>query len=271
MKWLPVTFLATVLFAVNGAATADDVLVVGSLDFSYKELTLTPGSGTPFTTTLSNINPAATIAYKGFYASLGYDRSLGSQTTTEIRDNGLANSIDMSRSDIVFTLGYRVFDFLNVFAGWLHGDTAAHTQGLRNENFGGPDVLVYSIQDISYIEQGPFAGVSLSHTFGNKGSLSFSVAYAALNGELTTSNSYVEVLLAPGAGSHFDYFVAQADVQGLSYSLVWTGTLTGSMNYRVGAKYTSYRGDSIANESGRIDEGIKEKYTTFFVGLSNYF
>jgi len=271
MRTLSVATVATLALFAQTASAESDLLVVGSLDFSYKELTLTPGQNAPFTTTLTNINPAATMAYKGFYASLGYDRSLGSQSTTNIDNNGLATSIQMSRSDFVVTLGYRAFDFLNIFAGWLHGDTGAHTEGLRKERPGGADLLVYSIQDISYIEQGPFAGVSLSYGFANKGSLAFSIAYAALQGDLTIAHEYKDLATGPDTGKYSEYNVSKADVQGLSYSLIWTGTLTGSMNYRVGAKFTSYRGDSIESQGGSTDEGIKEKYTTYFIGLSNFF
>jgi len=247
-------------FAGVGSAHAagDDTLVVGSLDFAFKSLELTPGRDATLSTPMISINPGLAVAYGAAYVSVGYDTTIYSEGRTHLQgDAALPATITMFRSDIVATLGYRFLDSFSLFAGWLHGETGAHTNGFRMQG-GTPSFFV---QDVSYVEQGPFAGMSFSHAFGNKGSIAASVAYAKLNGELSITSRYATA--TPATQSQVD----DADVKGLSYSLIWTGTLTGSLGYRVGAKYTRYNGDNIADTEG----GISEKYTSYFVGFSNYF
>jgi len=255
--------------AATGPARVDaaEFLAVGSLDFAFKDLKIEAGEArrTEFNTMLTTLNPNLVLAYGNFYASLGYDKSIDSETVTQL-DDALPSALTMSRSDITATVGYRVFSFLSVFAGWLKGDTGVYLSGSTNNPDSGattpipPNTPIVSYtQEINYIEQGPFAGLALSYAF-SKGSLSFSAAYASLNAELSQDRYYATTPLFTRSETF------KTDSKGLSYSLVWTGQLTGSMHYRVGAKYTRYEGDPLPG-SGSIDE----TYTLYFLGITNYF
>jgi hypothetical protein len=252
-------FLPILLLSLGGPAQAADseVTVVGALDFAFKDLSIQPGRGSELETSLVTISPGLTWAYGRFYTSVSFDKSIDAANVTQISD-AQPSSITMSRSDITATLGFRVTDYLSIFAGWLKGDTAAHIVGYRSAPF--PPGNVFFTQDISYIEHGPFAGFAISHAFGDKGSLSFAAAYASLSADFTETVNYATDPMT------IRYTPASTESKGLSYGLTWTGPLTGNLNYRLGAKLTRYDGEDIPNS-----EAIDEQYTVYFLGISNYF
>jgi len=258
--------LSLLLGLTANTQAADDLTVVGALDFAFKDMTLEAaggggGSGQSFNTTVSSINPGLAIAYKRFYANVNYDKSINSETTTQI-DQGQPSALTMSRSDTVLTLGYRAADFASLYVGWLSGEIGAYLTGQYRFS---PTEFAFYTQDISYTEKGPFAGVSFSHNFGEKGSASLSVAYAKLDGEFTQIRYTGTTNLGNPPITQYD--VGTADVNGLSYNLTWTGALTGSLNYRLGVKYTRYEGTA----NGPGSSSINEYYTAFFLGLTNVF
>lgn len=254
-----VLFLLIPLFSLTGPTQAADseVTVVGALDFAFKDLTLESagGGGPKFNTTLTTINPGVAIAYRRFYTNINFDKSIDSAATTQV-ENGLPSMLTMSRSDTVLTLGYRVLDSVSLYAGWLSGDIGAYLNGERD--VGTP---TFYTQEISYTEKGPFAGIAVSHNFGDKGSVSFSVAYAKLDGEMSQTR------YTGGATPGTTYDNGNVDVKGLSYSLIWTGPMNGSMNYRLGVKSTRYEGDAAGGGATNLDE----YYTSLFFGLTNSF
>lgn len=255
-----VFFLLIPLLSLTAPAQAADseVTVVGALDFAFKDLTLeSPGGGGTFNTTLTTINPGVAIAYGRVYANINFDKSIDSAATTQV-ENNLPAMLTMSRSDTVLSLGYRVLDSVSLYAGWLSGEIGAYLAGERQT--GGPGTYAFYTQEISYTEKGPFAGIAFSHGFGDKGSVSFSVAYASLNGEISQTR------FTGGAAPNILYSNDSSDVKGLSYSLIWTGPLNGSMNYRLGVKSTRYEGDILGGQPG-----INEYYTSLFFGLTNTF
>jgi hypothetical protein len=254
-------FLPILLLSLSGPAQAADseVTVVGALDFAFKDLTLESpgGGGAQFNTTLITINPGVAVAYRRVYVNINFDKSIDSASTTQI-ENGLPAMLTMSRSDAVLTLGYRVFDSVSLYAGWLSGEIGAYLIGERQT--AGLGTYVFYTQEISYTEKGPFAGIAFAHNFSDKGSVSISVAYAKLDGEISQTR------YTGGATPGTAYDNNGSDVKGLSYSLIWTGPLNGSMSYRLGVKSTRYEGDAIGSEPG-----INEYYTSLFLGLTNTF
>jgi len=252
------------------ANAADDFAVVGALDFAYKDLSLkAPGSGdggeTEFRSTLTTINPGVAVAYKRAYVNVNYDKSVAPGESALI-DEGLPQSLSMTRSDLVLTLGYRVFDFLSLFAGYLSGDIGVLINGQKYID--GTSNAVAFLQDTRYKESGPFAGIALSHQFGNKGLLSVSVAYASLNGDLEQTQYFGQFdnggpVIPPSSRTE----MLKIDVRGLSYGLSWTGALSGSLSYRLGVKVTNYNGEFPI--VGARD--ITENYIWYYLGLINAF
>lgn len=245
-----IVFALMLIVGSVGAHAADsDTTVVGGLDFGFKRLRLDTGNnGNVFTPSFTTINPNVAIGYRSVYAILSYDKSISS----DARDSeavippgptATATTLDYSRRDASATLGYRITPSFSAFLGYTNG---------VNEFTQTAAVLVLIVTDITYSEKGPFAGLSYTKSFGDRGSLGLSLGYAKLDSELTT------VTHPTGATTKVD-----GDNKGVSYALTWSGTLTGSLGYRLGFKGTQYD----MEEPSRV----KERYTSFFVGITNYF
>jgi hypothetical protein len=240
---LVLMLIATGLGTVQAAD--NDMTIVGGLDFGFKRLHLDTGAGgNVFNPSFTTIIPNVAFGYKSLYGILSYDKSLSAdKQTTDAAGVPTATTLDFSRTDSTATLGYRLGNSFSVFGGYTKG---------VNEFSQTSAVVFLIVTNITYAEAGPFVGVSYTQTFGNKGSLGLSVAYAQLNSELKT------VTHPSGASSD-----TKGDNTGLSYGLTWSGTLTGSLGYRIGVKGIQYKMDEPAK--------ITERYTNFFVGIANYF
>lgn len=240
------TILALTLVAgLNTAWAADDLAVVGQVDFGFKSLDLDTGTtANVLSASYVSINPSVAFGYRSFYSSLSYERSLSADPSAGQNTAGTtATTTDFSRSDSTFTLGYRLNDAFSLFAGYTKG--ANHfTQTTA--------AVVLVVSEIDYTESGPFAGLAYTASFKDKGNLGLSVGYADLDGELRThtrpTNTVTDVT---------------GDTTGLSYALTWSGPLSGSLGYRLGAKYTRYEMEEPSK--------IVERYRNFFFGLTNYF
>ncbi len=244
------TTLALMLIATGLGTThaADNELtVVGGLDFGFKKLHLDTGaSGNVFNPSFTTIIPNIALGYQSLYAILSYDKSLGADhrtTDSVVGGNPTSTTTDFSRTDSTATLGYRLGNSFSVFGGYTKG---------VNEFSQTSAVAILIVTDITYTETGPFVGASYTNNFGNKGSLGLSLAYAKLDSELKT-------VTHPNLGRSD----TKGDNTGLSYGLTWSGTLNGSLGYRIGVKGIQYK----------MDEPVKitERYTNFFMGITNYF
>ena len=237
-------------------AAENNATVVGGLDFGFKKLRLEVGKdsngegGGSFHPSYVTINPNFALGYKSFYASLSYDKSISADPGIGSDNNGAAATLlDFSRIDTTLTFGYRLNQSFSIFAGYTKGANEFTETSVNT-------VLV--VKEINYTEKGPFAGVAYTSTFGDKGTLGLSLGYAKLDGELK--------IVTHGGPAKPDQ-ISKGDNTGLSYSVTWSGPLTGSMNYRAGLKGTRYKMPAGPDNP----QDITERYTTFFLGLVNYF
>ena len=97
--------------------------VVGGLDFGFKKLRLDTGSGAGvFNPSFVTINPNIVLGYSSFYASLSYDKSVSADPEIgQLAGSTIATVTDYSRTDSTFTLGYRLNQSFNLFAGYTEG------------------------------------------------------------------------------------------------------------------------------------------------------
>jgi hypothetical protein len=237
-----------------GTAGADEssVAVVGGVDFGFKNLDLEVGSqgggGGSFHPSYVTINPNIAVGYGSLYASLAYDKSISADPGVG-RDGTSASLLDFSRTDTTLTLGYRLNQSFSVFAGYAKGVN----EFVETTTSGG----LLKVKKINYTEKGPFAGIAYTNTFGDKGALGLSLAYAKLDGELSI------ITFGPPQADQ----LSTGDNTGLSYGITWSGTLTGSLGYRVGIKHTQYE----MKQGPQNDQDVKEEYVTIFIGIQNYF
>lgn len=245
-----------ILFAFNAGAYAEDVQVIGSVDVNFKNLTFNPG-GTTTTTPLTTINPNLIFAYKRWYGSISYDGALADGTIS-MMDNNYAQTLSISRSDVLLTGGYRLGSNFSVFGGYIGGNIKALQTGPRDN--GGS--VYWTVSDISYNETGPFLGGAYTIPVGKKSSLNFSVAYANMQGSLRMNTT--STIMSGGGSANYSSSSETFGVSGLSYGLTLTGEMNQTMSYRAGIKATSYKGSSSSSD-------IVEEYTSLFFGVTNYF
>jgi hypothetical protein len=245
--------LPALLLVMSGLNTAhsdqSDVTIVGGLDFGFKKLKLDTGDdqGRDLRNTFITLSPNIGVAYKSFYATASVEQSIQSPTQVGTEGNGTtANLQEFSRSESTLSFGYRLAPSFSVFGGFTKTGIDVVETTTESNNL--------KAKQITYVEHGPFVGASYNKSFGDKGTLAVSVAYAALD-------SRIKFVDHPG-GVDLEQ-TQDGDNTGLSYGLTWSGSLTGSLGYRLGLKAVRYEMESAL--------GLEERYVNFFFGISNYF
>lgn len=254
--------VAAALMAGTANAADGKWLVVGSADLAFKNLSL--GVGQNQSADLTTLKPNVTLAHGRFYSNLAYEATVAPGISSGI-DSGAPMILNMSRADLLLTFGYRVTDSLNLFAGWLDGNIQAIQSGekmfvLTDSGGYSYNAYVNDVKNIDYARKGPFAGLAYSIAFGNKGVLNLSAAYAAMHGtlDMTEVNAIDGVIVNPQASFQ---------TQGFSYGMTWSGTIASSISYRVGINQTEYKSGAFSG----TPTGVKERYSSFIIGVTNYF
>jgi hypothetical protein len=249
------------LVAGSGVARAEDeggIAVVAGLDFGFKAFKLLVPDGNSFNASYVDINPTLALGYGRFYANFSYDKTIDANSRITSDGNtaptASADQLDFSRSDTTVTLGFRLTPSLNAFAGYTKGKNRFLETRVDVDPVNGSTL---AISDIRYNSDGPFIGTSYTRSYGEKGSLSLSLAYGWLQGELRIKEY--------GGGNPPSSGAITGDTQGVSVGATWTGPLTGNLSYRYGLKWTQYK------LTGGGDFDLTERYTTLFFGISNYF
>lgn len=252
------TTAGLVCLAVYGSSAMadgdDGLVVVPKLGFSYKNVGLDPGSGKSFNSNLVTLDIGATLAYRSFYLSAGYDTSIKDSIEHNTTPSGSGTPDDsiiaISRDDAALTLGYNAWKGLSVFAGYKYGRFDAVIIS---------DVTVMPPGNgaIRFTTHGPFLGAGYSFRL-SKGSLDFSVAYAAMSGELKSSRA---------AGT----VTVEGDATGFSYGISWSGALSETATYTVGLKANRYSFDADPPPGTTDEPDLDEVHNIFHVAIQKYF
>ncbi|PIE43009.1 MAG: hypothetical protein CSA50_07390 [Gammaproteobacteria bacterium] len=240
-----------------------------------------------FEATLPTLDLAITTLYQKAYLSIKYDTSFGNNFT--YADNGFtkANS-EIERNDFSVTLGYDVWKALHVFGGYMKGNTKI-TPDAKYIDYPGaqqnneqcvdtapcfPTVISNPAQDHElrnlspyqqkYTESGYFLGASYGLPIKQKGTLSFSLAYALMDGEYT--DNYLAGTDTPRT------FRYKGDSKGYSLGLTWSAALTRKSGYFFDLRRQNY--DMDADDKTGLFGGnaeTEETMTTATVGMQMYF
>ena len=183
-----------------------------------------------------------------YFVTINNENSIKDDIGTD--PNGL---IFYSREDLNVTFGYS-FDVITAFVGYRKGDTNANYTA-NNSAFG-------------TTSKGYYAGVSKSHNFDGKGSLSGTFAVASLKGEVSLSEPFVDtsafVVGATPPGT------IKGSAIGFSVGIGWQGQVSKDTLYNIDYKINqfSFEDDVVF---GGLDLSYEENFTTFYVGLTHYF
>lgn len=271
---------------------------IASVGFQDKELSFDQkysglaSNDAEFSVHLPTANISFTAAYQRVYLALKLERSIvDTSTTTDETDRSVLNpananliayppgEVDVKREDQSITVGYNVWDRLNIFVGYLKGETTLNPDPLCANPFGNCSQANYAFlqyylgqprYEQVYEEQGPYVGFSYSWQIADLGSLSASYAYADMDGEYTDNANDPNDIF----GGNFRAFDYRGDTTGSSLGLTWTGPLGETSNYFIDLRRQQYEMDA-KDHAGGPNAGTfvetEETMTGLTAGVQFYF
>lgn len=270
--WFLFLICLVVSFVRPANAEKDEITVVGGVTYSVKKEDFTVG-GRPFSPEFRTLEWSVITAYQSSYLKFNIDQSIKDHfqiTSSASGDGSIETSLMMlRREDIGLTYGYSVLDNVSLFVGYTSGETSGTITGSYRADTNNPFPGNSKIADteFSFKETGPFVGASYSYYFHNSGSLSFSLAYAQLDGEVVIRN--IETLIDTGATTSNSSTI-EGDANGLSYSLTWMDRFSEDMRYSIMFKKTSYEFDGPLDANGD-DFDFDDIYEIFSIGFTKFF
>ena len=222
---------------------------------------------------MPTLSVSLTGVYDQFYVSFKYEDSFDDASSDSTVPN-TDSETKMERTDYSITLGYNIFDNLNVFIGYMEGETTLmpvpRCPAYSPPNAGFPaspvcgdggiglpsedgnkaqdnTVLLLDDYEQNYKEDGVFAGASYAWRFDDIGSLSVSAAYAHLEATYT-DNWLVGSPEFAGRPFAFDF---EGDADGLSLGLNWSAALTDHVGYYFDLRQQSYEMSATQSFEGR--------------------
>lgn len=252
------------------------------------------GTDAEFDVELPTINVGGTLAYQKMFMTLKYEKSIvdGSTEADETKQpdqlgyyfNIPDGSTKVDREDASITLGMNLISTLNIFVGYMKGktlirpdigclydaftaatcDEQVNPDGISNYSwvqkaYGGRGASGYEHE---YTEEGPYVGFSYAWQIADAGTLSFSAAYADMDGE------YKDNFFVPGF--EFEY---AGDSKGTSFGLTWTAPLGEASNYFFDIREQKYDMDA-KDDNGHYPGGTvnsEETMSSLTAGIQFYF
>ncbi len=136
---------------------------------------------------------------------------------------------DVDILDYAFTLGYNVWRTMAVYGGWKGHETTLE----------GTSVGVK--WDSDFDTNGWFTGVSYGIPIGESNLLSFNIAYAWLDGEITGHQIYDGTgERGWSAGDTRDFRATDGDADGFTIGAAWKGYVTDALSYTLSADWYDY-------------------------------
>ena len=237
---IPALICVLGLFFVSGDADAEesDFTIVPGVSYGYKNATFDI-TNIEFFPEFISLDTSLTLVSDKFYISANYDSSI----KDDLQVLG-TTAISFSREDYAVAAGYGVWKQVSLFAGYKSGKTEVIT---INQFGTDPN------EENKFEEDGPFFGLSVSHNLSDISTLGMSIAYAKLDGSVTTSGGK-----------------AEGDTTGLSVGLNLSGSLSETVDYQVGLKairYEFYHDTPPASE----DVSSDLDFDILTIGVKRYF
>lgn len=205
-----------------------------------------PDTGFKFTNTTLDL--ALILSTSRFFVALNYDSVLKEDYT--VINKGTIE-VEITRRDEGLTIGYDVYRGLNVLLGYKIGETEQQT--VRTNGM--------TAKSGSYFDKGPFVGLSYGYNLGAVGTLSASVAYANLKGEISVLNQLTQVSQSTGGTT-----------SGLSYGIKWSKDVRDGTTLSIGYKQNKYRFvDKDISLSGGSPSDLTQDFGILYVQATNYF
>jgi hypothetical protein len=173
-----------------------------------------PDTGFKFSNTTLDLT--LTVFTDRFFVAVNHDAPIKEDYSVV---NGGTIEVETTRLDQGITVGYDVYQGLNVFVGYKIGETE-----LESVRTTGSTAIT-----VNYKDEGPFAGLSYGYNFGAAGTVSGSVAYADFDGEIRSRNHITGITRTTGGTT-----------SGLSYGIKWSKELRTGAVFAIGLKKNLY-------------------------------
>lgn len=180
-------------------------------------------------------------------------------------------SVKFDRNDYTISVGYSLTDNLSLYLGYRLGRSKLEVDGrfsiyLVDDGSitGVPGLVLFDEQvgsfDIDYENHGPFIGSAFGWQFEDKGSLSFNIAIAFLQGETEQSGDFISPISGP---ANLD-LETSGDSLGINLGVAWRGTINQRLGYSfsIEGHYFDFEADNTERASF-----LETNYTTK-IGLS---
>lgn len=280
-----------------------DVTIIPSLAYQNKNLSFeqeysgAASNKAKFSVDLPMIYAGVTVAANNFFVSVKMEQNLSatSSSTTETDRSAFNESnlialdgsnVEVDRQDITFTVGYKVLDSLNLFVGYLDGETelepdpfcanpfaavrCSRTNRAFQQYYLGDAGFVQNQPKYkqTYTESGFYFGGAYGFPIQDIGNITLSLAYATMDGEYTDNAN------DPNADfENFNSFNYQGDTTGTSLGLTWTAPLGETSAYFVDIRRQNYsmEGDDTTGNLSSVKLETEETMTGLTAGLQLYF
>lgn len=245
---------------------------------------LVKGRSIDFEADIPTLNASFTMGWGKFFLTMKLEESLSNPGVSVDENTNLdnvyyltppGNHTEIEREDKSLTLGYNIWNKLNFFVGYMKGETELKPEPSFLFTASDPTPRVNLAFDHyydglgdyrqNYTEEGPFLGASYAWQIADSGTLSFSAAYANMDGEYRDNyGSYVD-----------ESFNFQGDSTGTSFGLTWTAPLGENSNYYIDIRQQKYEMDSTDSTGFAANAGAEvsteETMTGFTAGAQFYF
>ena len=217
----------------------DQTVLVGGLEVGHKSQKL--GELLDNRLSFYTISGNLQMTYNDFYLGLNIANSLGD---TDISEDGEVGSAERSDIDVVF--GWQIRNDVTVFAGYKQGETRLDLLTREDEDSTDPQIPFRN----TFEEKGPYIGVAYTHRLSRAGQLTYSLAYARLDGENSLENANADPA-QPANELDFDDLqgVFKNSAEGYSVGMKWSLPVADDIYYTSLLRMNRYQQD-IAGDIG---------------------
>ena len=201
-------------------------------------------SSVKFTT----LNLSLTAAQKKLYVTINTELPFSdkSYNFSEVGSNTVRT---VEREDLGVTLGYNVYKGLNLFGGVSYGSN--HYININSADPG-------TVSDVKETDVGPFLGATYSRDLHRYGNVSATLAYALLDGEITSNDS--NNIFTSNSG----------DTTGFSVNVTYSNKYDKDSDYFLALKIKNYEYDDISSGSTSVDITKEKNFILISAGLTIY-
>ncbi len=203
-----------------------------------------------------------TATYDKYFAAFGLESSIADVADTSAIPYA-SGEAHVYRQDYSFLIGYRAFEKVSVFGGYLTGETTVEPIAGTGGTYQSPTTNATLNNNIAaanpgyeqvYSESGIFVGAGYGFAIGSNNYLSIKGSFAHLS-------SQYEDDAATGA------FSFEGDADGFSFGIAWLGHLNDHITYKIGFKRQNYTTNNAEDSNFNNKVEFEETISSLGAGL----